>query len=79
MIRTPSNLELLLHCYVSPAPHPRLRAPSIQEGLAYLATQGMVEQTSDEGVFETTDKGRAYIEHLMKVPFPVQYWAIEKD
>lgn len=78
MIQSPSNLELLLHCYYSPEVHPRFHAPAIQEGIRYLRAVGMIEPDLPIGtkVFNATDKGVAFIQHLMTVPFPVQKWEI---
>jgi hypothetical protein len=78
MIRTPSNLELLLHCHYSPEPHPRLRAPAIQEGLQHLLTHRMIERNHQQPgeVYTTTQKGYAYINFLMTVPFPEQHWIV---
>ncbi len=73
MITTPSNLELLLHCYYSPEAHPRLNAPAIREGILFLHQNGMIEQT-EVNIYGTTAKGEAYIKHLMKVPFPQAVW-----
>lgn len=67
-IQSPSNLELLLHCHVSPAEHPRMEAPAIQAGIRYLSAQGLIEPY--DRTYQTTAKGKFFIEHLMKVPFP---------
>lgn len=74
MIQSPSNLELLLHCYYSTGPHPRAEAPAIREGTEYLAKNGMIEKRHD--LWRTTEKGEAYIAHLMQVPFPEARWVI---
>lgn len=78
-IRTPSNLELLLHCYVSPNPHPRYEAQAIQEGIQYLEDNDMIVDTGHK-VYSVTKKGEAYIGHLLKVPFPVEttVWKVPK-
>ncbi len=80
MIRTPSNLELLLHCHYSPEPHPRLDAPAIKEGMDYLLKCGMVTLSGPKPfVMTTTDKGRFYIDHLMTIPFPRATWETPDD
>lgn len=68
MIGSPSNLELLIHCHVSPEKHPRGDAPAIQEGLRYLEIHGMIERY--DRTFTTTPKGKFYLNHLMGIPFP---------
>jgi hypothetical protein len=74
MIGSPSNLELLLHCYYSPEPHPRYHAPAIQEGLKHLLDHKMI--SGDGNIFHTTPKGEAFIKHLMTIPFPVTTYKI---
>ena len=73
MIGTPNNLDILLHYYCSTEPHPRLNAPAVKEGLTYLQANGLIDRADFPKV---TDKGIAYLDHLLKVPFPVQRWEI---
>lgn len=73
-IRTPSNLEVLIHCYVSPEPHPRRDAPAVKEALYYLHANGLIDQAL--GLPKVTDKGKFYIKHLLSQPFPVESYAI---
>lgn len=75
-IGTPSNLELLLHHYYSPEPHPRRHAPAIRQGERFLMLELMIRSTSTEGVWEVTDKGITFIKHLLTVPFPEQVWVM---
>ncbi len=81
MIGSPSNLELLLHCYYSPEPHPRINFPAIQEGISFLHRHGMIRVASYDPdqrceIWDATEKGIAYIDHLMTVPFPEQLWIV---
>jgi len=81
MIGSPSNLEVLLHCYYSSEPHPRADAPAVMEGINYLINTGMIyaityNGNTGEETWKTTAKGEAYIEHLMSIPFPVATWVI---
>lgn len=81
MIGSPSNLELLLHCYYSLEPHPRYDAPAIVEGTEFLLRNEMIEERSFEPrtmqtTYIATDKGVAYIKHLMQTPFPIAHWII---
>ena len=69
---TPSDLELLIHCHVSPAPHPRLDAPAIQEGLRKLLHHDIICPTAQTGVYNATPRGKAHIEQLRALPFPEQ-------
>lgn len=74
MIGSPSNLELLLHCYYSTAPHPRRGYQAIEEGIEHLHRHGMIDRTDYP---RATEKGEAFIKHLMTIPFPVQRWEVE--
>ena len=74
-IKTPSNLELLLHCHYSPIPHPRYNAPAIQEGIAYLEHNGMIVCVGTP-MYRPTEKGKAFIQYLLDVPFPKAVWVI---
>lgn len=71
MILNPSNLELLIHCHVTPEQHPRGDAPAIKEGIHYLLKEGMIERYDRS--YTTTKKGQFYIEHLLSLPFPVEH------
>lgn len=80
-VGTPSNLELLLHCYYSPEAHPRVSAPAIKEGISYLVREKMITPVYGKGpdIYTTTDKGEAFIKHLMTIPFPVIRWEFPSD
>lgn len=73
-IVSPSNLELLLHCHVSPEQHPRLEAKAIKGGLEYLQGHGMIERY--DRTWTTTEKGKFYIEYILSIPFPEQSFRI---
>lgn len=80
MIESPSNLELLLHCYYSPEPHPRFDAPAIQEGIEYLVSNEMiVKMEGSVDRYSTTVKGNVFIKYLMNIPFPIATWEIPND
>lgn len=74
MLRTANNLEVLLHCYVSPSPHPRYDAPSVREALTELTDNGLIYCKGREGnpVFSTTRKGSFMVNHLLSIPLPVE-------
>jgi DNA-binding PadR family transcriptional regulator len=57
------------------APHPRIDAPAIKEGIQYLRDHGMIEPYSlEEHIYTTTEKGRFYLEWILHVPFPRGVW-----
>lgn len=77
MLNAPITLDYLLHCHVSLIPHPYIHLPAWQDTRDYLVNKGMIEvkdksQQFLDYVFTTTDKGKFFIDHLMKIPFPVE-------
>ncbi len=68
-IKTPNNIEVLLHCYVSPNPHPRVRAASVQESLNAFLEIGAIEPSGGE-TYRTTPLGDAWVKALCNVPIP---------
>ena len=73
-IKTPSDLEILLHCHTSPCVHPRASAPAVIDGISRLVAYGLIERVDRH--YGTTTKGKFYIEHLLKQPFPVEIYTI---
>jgi hypothetical protein len=73
MIHSPLKLEILLQCYTLAHPDFNREAPAVREALSYLHNHSMIDRMDFPKV---TDKGEAYIKHILKVPFPVQRWEI---
>lgn len=74
---TPNDIEIMIHCHTSRAPHPRRGAPAVGESIAMLEDFGMIRfetSKSEPGYFTTTEKGAKYIEMLCQTPMPVQEW-----
>lgn len=76
MIGNVLNLQILLHSYCSPTPFRNQEAPAVREGIAFLFQEKMIEHTEKSSVFAVTDKGEAYIRHIMCIPFPRSVWMI---
>jgi predicted transcriptional regulator len=70
---TPNDIEILIHCHVSPSVHPRDNAPAVQQALRSLVTNGLIEQI-DGGGYHTTPRGKAHIEQLCGLSWPVEAW-----
>lgn len=67
---TPSDIEFLIHCHVSPRKFERFDAPAVQNALrVFLANNMVVRQ--EAGIYGTTARGAAHIEQLCNVPLPV--------
>lgn len=69
-LRTPNEIEVLIHCHCTPEPHPRLHAPAVQEALGKLAECGAIERHGKG--WRTTNLGAAWLCALQRVPLPRQ-------
>ena len=70
---TPNEIEVLIHCHVSPAIHPRADAPAVAEAINGFVRNGILEQRDGDG-YHTTTRGQALMEVLCSTPFPVEAW-----
>ena len=74
---TPNGIEILIHCHVSAAPHPRLGAPAVSEELFSLEANGLIERCATltgAATWKTTAKGAAHVEQLCRTAWPTQAW-----
>lgn len=74
-LRTANNLEVLIHCYVSPVIHPRFDAPAVQDALRELQQNDLIYRrgTGPSNIFGTTKKGGFLLDYLLSVPFPIEH------
>ena len=78
---TPNDLEILIHCHVSPTRHPRIDYHAVRESINKFIKDGIIEESADRDgphYYTTTDKGRAWIEMILRTPYPRQVWVDEK-
>ena len=85
----PNALEILIHYFISSAPHPRLNAPVVEEVVQHFIKEGIFESNPDtpvkvnypsqEGYFKLTEKGRAWMIMILQTPYPKQVWVNQKD
>ena len=73
---TPNDIDVLLHYHVSPILHPSFNAPAVQEATHQFLLDGILESTGDS--YTTSDRGKAWIEMILRVPYPRQVWVDEK-
>lgn len=66
---TPSEIEVLIHCHVSPAEHPRSHASAVQQALQSLNMAGLIDR-----LHRTTKRGQAHVEQLCRLTWPVAVW-----
>lgn len=71
---TPCDLEVLIHCYVSPIVHPHITAPAVQNAIAQFLDDGIIVPDGSEGGFSPTAKGKAWLKMILATPQPEQKW-----
>jgi hypothetical protein len=70
-IQTPANIELLLHYYAIPSPHPRAHAPAVINATEMFIKKGCLERNDERGSgFDVTQKGRDWVKALCDVEEP---------
>ena len=67
---TPNELEILMHYYISPKPHPRIDAPACQETTQKFMDDGIFEFNGGDS-YLVTEKGQAWIRMILKTPYPI--------
>jgi len=74
---TPNEIEILIHCHVSSLPHPRADVPAVKEALDALVENDLIVQHSGtDGVYSTTDRGKAHMQVLCSMPLPEKIWVV---
>ena len=73
---TPNDIEILIHCYVSPTEHPRYHAN--HDVFNRLVTEGLIQGNFGNNVYMTTEKGKAHMSQLCDLPYPKQAWVNDK-
>lgn len=74
---SPIKIEIILHYYhaVDDYRGGDFSAPVVSEALNDFISVGILTQLDDPAPeYAITEKGRAYVEALMGVPFPVNVW-----
>lgn len=74
---TPNDIEVLIHCHVSPTPHPRLNAMAVSSAIASFMQNGLIERYDEADTYQTTERGQAHIRQLCNTPWPVNSWSDE--
>ena len=70
---TPNAIEILIHCHVCPAPHPRINARAVQEEIESFLRNGLIREIKP-GEYQTTERGAAHIAQLCNTELPRQAW-----
>jgi hypothetical protein len=69
-LRTPNNIEVLLHYYYSPDPHPQHTALAVEEAITVLLGYGCLQPENTPRVYKVTPLGAAWIQLLCATPIP---------
>lgn len=75
---TPNDIDVLLHCYVSPVVHPRIEAPAVQQTIARFVEQELIVRVNGS-VYKTTPRGEAHVQQLCNLPLPRAVWLDQYD
>jgi len=81
---TPLQIEILMHYYTRPGDYREgdFSAPAVRETMEYFEDINLLKKipissdTSDENLYKLDDRGKVYLEALMRVPLPV--WGMPK-
>jgi len=75
---SPSDLEVLIHYHCDPYQYPRYDDHVVVEATKKFLQDDIikVDNRSDSG-YSTTEKGKAWINMILKTPHPVQCWVDE--
>ena len=73
---TPNDIDVLLHYHVSLRLHARSDAPAVEEATKRFLLDGILESYGTH--YATTARGRAWVEMILRVPYPRQVWVDEK-
>lgn len=79
---TPLHLEIVMHYHTRGDDMVNLDAPAVKDYVKDLLLTGMLEDTSREAgtlqSYRTTERGKVWLDYLLKVPFPVPSWRVEQ-
>jgi hypothetical protein len=84
---TPVQIRILIHAYYECEPFPPDAPPAVLDGIDWLVRNGMIETVPEDRpvtvttvpslpVYRTTAKGNCFVDHIRKLPLPVETWGI---
>lgn len=69
---TPNDIEVLIHCHTTPTAHPRADAPAVENSIIWMLRDELIKPERDiDGVYATTQRGKALVKMLCETPLPV--------
>lgn len=69
MMFSPGEIEVLLHYYYSPEPHPNHNAPVVSDAIHKFRRDGIFTNTVEP---ELTLKGQAWLKLILNTPYPTE-------
>lgn len=75
---SPLSCEILLH-YYSRAEDFRsgdFSAPAVRDSIDWFLKESMLERDGGDMAYRITERGRAWVDHILSRPFPVNRWVI---
>lgn len=66
---TPVEIEVLLHYYYSPVPHPSHNSPAVTDTIHKFREDGIFTKNVHP---ELTLKGRAWLKLILNTPYPTE-------
>lgn len=69
-LSTPLEISMLIHCCTSKAAMPNASFIAQQDVLNRFICAGIISNDSGDNVFYATDKGRAWLEAILRVQLP---------
>ena len=51
-----------------------MHAPAVRNAIRYFLNSGVFEETDEEFVYNTTEKGRKFVEMICDTPFPIRMY-----
>ena len=72
---SPSDIEVLIHYFVSPTIHPRIDAGAVKSTINTFLKDGIfVSDTTNSNYYQVTEKGRAWLKVIVNTPYPKAIW-----
>jgi hypothetical protein len=74
MSHSPLEIEVVLHYYHSPEPHPRVNAPAVKEAIQRFVNDGILSAAEGPALLKVTDRGNAWVRMIVETPYPEGAW-----
>jgi len=73
--QTPNNIEILIHYYTCPEPHPRFDSPAVKGAINRFIEDHIFElDHTKPSTIRVSPKGKAWIKMILLTPYPKRAW-----